>query len=866
MEVGAITADGSSWEIGDLPPGPNAYIKLPLYEAVKVTARHGDGTYRSAKQPTATYSSQYVQPTRCEFGAEARRARHERQHRPGNAWRSLIYPRLADHRTVDELGLPIQQLDNERSPRTLNTKAMAEAAVDAMFVEGAALHREGKDLLADTILLSEGKKAVGDLKPVAKKAHTQYAFYKITVPDRDVPVGLHVSVSTVFGDPDIFVCNRMPNPMQQPHEHTWSSMGAGDDQILISPDDPNFLPGAFYISVFSIRETRFEITARFVEQEVRMKAPMPAEGNGYREVKAHLVQADTRRRFCKNGLGFKTQLDSPRSLHGSAAPPPSPRPASSRPTSSRPGAAEGARAPHRAPLAPKRPATAHPTYGGARASPRLTKALSGAPTAAAGSATGFAAALAAHGAPSLEDLGNDAAAMGAPPPPPPPPSSAPVAHASSRPASQFVPGALPQATRDELMARTMRAATPRGRPSTLWERTQGGGEGGGAQWRDSYVCGGEAMPTEPAAAAGDSADLVESGGGGGGVGGTPRPTTPRPTTPRSARGSGGGGGGDPLRASHSPRPATAPLTAPRSTRLAARFADTAAIGGAPGGRPQSSREGQGGRLAMGQPTSRGGGGCGSTSGGGGAGGGGGGGGAYSARLSREARSSRERRSPSPTSGLGRRSPIRGDEAHTLSESQKLERFDADGADALATVREYLAYQHHISSEVIEHRSQIPVTERISLAKGEFRGVQNLLTMRLRKTLDAQDAARLSAYRFRAKASQHLEVDAATNWSPQRALALLTTESLKIKSDYDTNVAAHRNAIKQRQEEARSARERTAARLRIRAAFGSAQAGVRMLRLARGGGGGGGGSAHAAHPPAKRAERLSSSRGIASLGR
>ena len=67
-----------------------------------------------------------------------------------------------------------------------------------------------------------------------------------------------------------------------------------------------------------------------------------------------------------------------------------------------------------------------------------------------------------------------------------------------------------------------------------------------------------------------------------------------------------------------------------------------------------------------------------------------------------------------------------------------------------------------------------------LSKGEFRGVQNVLTQRLRRTLEAQDAARRNAYRFRAKASQHLDMQSADNWSAERALELLKAESLKMK--------------------------------------------------------------------------------------
>ena len=109
-------------------------------------------------------------------------------------------------------------------------------------------------------------------------------------------------------------------------------MHTGDDEINIPPHDPSFFPGMFYISVFALRDSSFEIKCKLVEQEVRIRPPMPSVGNGYKEVKAMVALADTRRRFCQHGAGFKDQLDSPRSLHGSKPDAPSPRGGSARPS------------------------------------------------------------------------------------------------------------------------------------------------------------------------------------------------------------------------------------------------------------------------------------------------------------------------------------------------------------------------------------------------------------------------------------------------------------------------------------------------------------------------------------------------------
>jgi hypothetical protein len=210
-------------------------------------------------------------------------------------------------------------LNELRLSHTSAAKQHAEALVEQMVVEGAQLHPDGDGSLGSSLMLKENMVVVGEVKPIIRKTETQYVFYRIDVPDEKIPVGLRVAVFTLSGDPDVYVCNRNTFPMAAPAEHTWRSQHAGDDVIDIPPHDPAFFPGMFYISVFALRDTQFEISCNFVPQEVRIKPPMPSEGNGYREVRAQLALADTRRRFCRNGLGFKEQLDSPRSLRGEPA-------------------------------------------------------------------------------------------------------------------------------------------------------------------------------------------------------------------------------------------------------------------------------------------------------------------------------------------------------------------------------------------------------------------------------------------------------------------------------------------------------------------------------------------------------------------
>jgi hypothetical protein len=64
--------------------------------------------------------------------------------------------------------------------------------------------------------------------------------------------------------------------MQHPHEHTWKSADAGDDVIEIAPHDPSFFPGMFYVSVFAMRDTAFELVCELIPQVTRHLQPPPS--------------------------------------------------------------------------------------------------------------------------------------------------------------------------------------------------------------------------------------------------------------------------------------------------------------------------------------------------------------------------------------------------------------------------------------------------------------------------------------------------------------------------------------------------------------------------------------------------------------
>ena len=69
---------------------------------------------------------------------------------------------------------------------------------------------DGEDPAASSITLTPDKPHYGEVKPNWRKADTSYSFFKITVPDLDIPVGLRVQVIAMHGDPEVQVATGTP--------------------------------------------------------------------------------------------------------------------------------------------------------------------------------------------------------------------------------------------------------------------------------------------------------------------------------------------------------------------------------------------------------------------------------------------------------------------------------------------------------------------------------------------------------------------------------------------------------------------------------------------------------------------------------
>ena len=216
--IAKLTAEVSKG-VGRLPDNHyNAWIKIPAKKAHQhAYARHEDGSFSS--RPTYRDLSHA-------------RLRYDRHHEDRKGWRSKWHPKTLDYRTVDELGLEVKTLNELRLSQSQPAKQHAETYVEQMIVKGKSSSSQatatqqqpsqakpsGKPLSTPSLtpnlpslpphagtkqiyggdgsfgsafLLEPEKPVYGEVKPKVKDGRvnktTQYVFYKIDVPDEEIP-------------------------------------------------------------------------------------------------------------------------------------------------------------------------------------------------------------------------------------------------------------------------------------------------------------------------------------------------------------------------------------------------------------------------------------------------------------------------------------------------------------------------------------------------------------------------------------------------------------------------------------------------------------------------------------------------------
>ena len=113
---------------------------------------------------------------------------------------------------------------------------------------------------------------------------------QVTLPSADVEIVL----SALSGDPDLFVSDENPFPTMD--DNIWRSGAKGDDEILIETDHPRYRLGSYYVGVYAICDSSFELVARLAEPPIRSEVPLAANsGNGFGTLSSMIAQADLRK-------------------------------------------------------------------------------------------------------------------------------------------------------------------------------------------------------------------------------------------------------------------------------------------------------------------------------------------------------------------------------------------------------------------------------------------------------------------------------------------------------------------------------------------------------------------------------------------
>ena len=138
-----------------------------------------------------------------------------------------------------------------------------------------------------------------------------YQYYRFDL--KQPKKNLVLKLTAVDGDPDLFVSNELETPKQDPNEHIWRGAAAGDDELLISIDHPRYALGTYWIGVYSVRDSHFELTAHLKEPptEIVMDFNERKLGNGYAPLAQLVSKSDSRRKACKFDIAGRSEKPTP---------------------------------------------------------------------------------------------------------------------------------------------------------------------------------------------------------------------------------------------------------------------------------------------------------------------------------------------------------------------------------------------------------------------------------------------------------------------------------------------------------------------------------------------------------------------------
>lgn len=189
-------------------------------------------------------------------------------------------------------------------------------------------------------------------------------------------------------------------------------------------------------------------------------------------------------------------------------------------------------------------------------------------------------------------------------------------------------------------------------------------------------------------------------------------------------------------------------------------------------------------------------------------------------------------------------------------------------EVLNAVHDEYAERYGITTQELARRQDIPVAERTALNRGEFVRLQQLMKRRLNGTLAEQGVARVPLYRMRAKAAQHIDAAAASNWGASCVLKLLQSEVEHMQAEFEATLKRREDERRERDDsdECRRRQERAASLAKMRAAVQARHAAAALMKnscvVNHCGTSGGGGSAKRRSQVGKRLGKAGGAKRVA----
>ena len=254
-----------AWPIGERPTVRMAYMDFPEYKWSPQHRLQGYGTYlcaEEARERVACGTNEIVEKVEAERASVRQRV----------ATRAVTGWASEKRETYRPLGAMVELPESGAEVRK-SARGKYHTPTIVMPDEPVSTGREANQTA--TVLVA-GKRVRGNV------GQFEYRYYQIKLDER---FSLSINLTCLSGDPDIFVSNTATEPTSEEHTWkvarvrrgcrratahaarltiacTWQAASAGDDEVFISTEHPEFILGTYYIGVYGIYDSEYELEVK----------------------------------------------------------------------------------------------------------------------------------------------------------------------------------------------------------------------------------------------------------------------------------------------------------------------------------------------------------------------------------------------------------------------------------------------------------------------------------------------------------------------------------------------------------------------------------------------------------------------------